>query len=108
MPVSNKKDEKPITKQEIEWKNSRSFVVFGMSIICTGILQSFGFVHDFRMIVAHVSGLELKEWQVAAQQITKSTYLGIGPLIIASGIIVMALGRISDIGAAYKKFRGKS
>lgn len=95
------------TTQEIEVKNSRSFVIFGFITVIIGIAQSLGFIHDFRQILVHLTKLPLKEMELASQAITKSTSLSIGPFIILGGIIIMALGRISDIGAVYLKIRGK-
>lgn len=95
------------TTQEIEVKNSRWFVIFGIIVVVTGIAQSLGFIHDIRQILVHFSGLPLKEMEIASQSITKSTSLSIGPFIILGGILIMALGRIADIGAVYVKIRQK-
>lgn len=95
------------TTQEIEVKNSRSFVVFGFITVVVGIAQSLGIIHDIRQVLVHLSGLPIKEMEIASQSITKSTSLSIGPFIMLGGVIIMALGRISDIGAVYLKIRGK-
>lgn len=96
------------TSQEIEVKNSRWFVVFGIIVVMIGIAQSLGIIHDIRQVIAHLSGMPLKEFEIASQSITKSTSLSIGPFIMLGGILIMALGRIADIGAVYVKIRQRS
>jgi uncharacterized membrane protein len=92
--------------KEIEAKNSRSILIFGIIVVVVGILQSIGFIHDFRQILVHLSKIPLKEMELASQAITKSTSLSIGPFIIVGGIVIIAIGRIADIGAVYRIIRG--
>ena len=78
------------TTQEIEVKNSRSFVIFGFITVIIGIAQSLGLIHDFRQILVHLTKLPLSEMELASQAITKSTSLSIGPFIMLGGIVIMA------------------